>query len=467
LINSSTYEFDVFIRSTGSSFQLTSYQCTFTFNYYNIVNGGSLSFSFIPGSSELGNPPSLSIGINTSNGVRLLTFASMPGSDNIVSTAKRVGHFRLQNTSSFSGGNPNILWNFGGNMATILTDSNFTNITVPSNHISELGIPNKLQIIQVTASAIANITNGPEKTIDGLGYNDSDVNSLWTAIPTPQHLIYDLGYLQMVSLTKFSFCNFNCGRVYQYSIFLSNDQINWTEVVSNVSSGLNEWTENQFTPKQARYVKLLLLSNSENNLATVWETEVWGYSNPTPVELVSFTANVLNNQIHLNWSTASEINNKGFEVHRSKEGINQVIGYVEGKGSSSEVNSYSFTDESELESGRYSYRLKQIDYDGTSEYSDEARVEIVEKVKEYALLQNYPNPFNPITKIRFHLPEEEDVLLTVYNSVGEQVANLVKGRLTSGSHEIEFNAGDFASGVYFYQLNAGNYTDIKKMIVMR
>ena len=466
-INGKVYEFDVFIRGLDNPFELTSYQCSFTFNN-SIVNGGSLTFSYISGTSGIGNSPSIGIGLNTSDGAQELTFASMPGSDNITSTALRVGRFRLQNTNTFSGTNFNILWNFEGNITTILTGSNFTNITVPSNHISEaVGVPVKLQLIQVTASDTASIYNGPEKTIDGLGYSGGDANSIWRAQPNPQYLIYDLGYQQMVSLTRFSFYGFNSGRVYQYSIFLSNDKINWTEVVSNVSSGSNEWTENQFTPQQARYVQLLSISSSENNWATIWEAEIWGYASPTPVELVSFAADVINNEVRLSWSTASETNNKGFEIHRSIDEINTVIGFVGGKGSSSEVNNYNFTDESGLQPGIYSYRLKQIDYDGTSEYSDEVTVEIVEQLKEYTLLQNYPNPFNPVTKIRFHLPEDADVELTVYNSIGEQVTNLVNGRLTSGRHEIEFNAKDFASGIYFYQLNTGNYTDIKKMIVMK
>ena len=326
LIDSNTFEFEVFIKSQGNTFDLTYYQCSFTFNT-SIVDSGSLSFVYIPGTSELTNPPSIGIGLNTSDGNQELTFASMPGSNDITSTVKRVGSFRLQNTNTFNGTNLNILWDFEGNITTILTGSNFSNITVPSNHIAE--------------------------------------------------------------------------------------------------------------------------------------------ESPTPVELVGFTANQSDNQVRLTWSTASEINNKGFEINRSINGNNSVIGFVEGKGSSSEINNYKFTDETELRPGIYSYRLKQIDYDGTSEYSDEVRVEIVEQVKEYTLLQNYPNPFNPVTKIRFHLPEEAEVVLTVYNSIGEQITNLVNERLNSGSHEIEFNAVDFASGVYFYQLDAGNYIDIKKMIVMK
>ena len=466
LVNSKTFEFDVFIRSISDAFLLTSYQCSLTFNN-DIANSGSLSFSYIPGSSKLFNTPYAGIGLNSSDGIQKLTFASMPGIDTINQTAIKVGRFRLRNTNIFNSVDPDINWNFDGHITTILTGSNFSNITIPSDHNAESKTPAKLQVVQVTASGTSSSDNGPEKTVDGKGFSGGDINSIWMASPLPQHLIFDLGYQCTVSFARFSFGNFNDGRVYTYSVFLSNDKVDWTEVVSNATSGFNEWTENQFPANSIRYIKLLITWNNQNYLASVWEAEIWGFASSTPLELVSFTGNVLDNRMELKWTTATEINNKGFEIYRSKDGESRLIGFVEGKGSSSEINDYKFIDETGVKAGTYSYRLKQIDYDGSYEYSEEVTVELVEQVKEYALLQNYPNPFNPVTKIRFQLPEESEVELRVYNSIGEQIAELVKGRLTTGSHEVEFNAGEIASGIYFYQLKTGTYTQIKKMIVMK
>jgi hypothetical protein len=469
IVNSNTYEFDIYIRSVGSSFVLSSYQCALTFNT-DLVNSGSLSFSYVPGTSGLSNPPSVCVGVNSSDGNKELTFASMPGSDNISSTAIRVGRFRLQNTNPLGTANTSLMWNFVGNITTILTGNNFSEITNPLNHSNELINLVKHNVTGVFATGIADPTYGPEKTIDGMGFYDGDPNSRWAVQPMPQWITFDLGYEQRVCLSKLSFFNFQEGRVYQYSILLSNDSENWYEVVSNASSAPAEWTMDVFPTTSARYIRVDFLSSTNNpsSWANLWEAEIWGYITPTPVELVSFTGNVLNNKrVELKWTTATEINNKGFEIHRSSNGEDQVIGYVEGRGSSSEINNYSFIDEKGVKAGTYSYRLKQIDYDGSYEYSKEVKVEIEEQIKEYALLQNYPNPFNPVTKIRIQLPEESEVELRVYNSIGEQVAELVNGRLMRGSHEIEFNAGEVSSGIYFYQLKTGTYSQIKKMIVMK
>jgi len=133
-VNNNTFEFDVFIKSTGSGFTLTSYQCAFTFNAAN--NGGTLSFSYLSGSSQLTNIPSIAVGINQTDGGKELTFASNAGSDNISTTAKKVGRFRLQNSSAYTSTLFEITWNFQGVINTILTGSNFINITNPANHVN-------------------------------------------------------------------------------------------------------------------------------------------------------------------------------------------------------------------------------------------------------------------------------------------------------------------------------------------
>jgi len=184
-----------------------------------------------------------------------------------------------------------------------------------------------------------------------------------------------------------------------------------------------------------------------------------------PVELTSFTASIKENNVTLNWVTATEINNQGFEIERNSGNGFEKIGYVAGYGTSSETHSYSFIDPS-LNEGTYSYRLKQIDYDGTCEYSDVVEVD-VNVPDVFALEQNYPNPFNPSTTISYSVPEIEFVTLKVYDVLGSEVATLINEEKELGSYEVEFNASDLTSGIYFYRLQAGSFVETKKMILFK
>jgi hypothetical protein len=187
---------------------------------------------------------------------------------------------------------------------------------------------------------------------------------------------------------------------------------------------------------------------------------------PIPVELTSFTANVSNNIVTLEWSTATETNNRGFSVERKSEENNFAeIGFVDGKGTTTEITNYSFTD-SKLKSGVYTYRLKQIDFDGTTAYSNEIEVDVAIP-DVFSLEQNYPNPFNPATIIQYSLPVDGSVKLTVFNSLGEKVAELVNEIQKAGVYEVSFNASRFASGVYFYRLESADFVSIKKMMLIK
>ncbi len=189
-----------------------------------------------------------------------------------------------------------------------------------------------------------------------------------------------------------------------------------------------------------------------------------------PVELTSFTASVDQQNVTLNWVTASEINNQGFEVERNSGNGFEKVGYVEGFGTSTEPHRYSFIDAS-LNEGTYSYRLKQLDFDGTFEYFDAIEVEITIP-DVFALKQNYPNPFNPSTKIDFSLAVNSKVSLKVFDVLGQEVATLVNTDLVAGLHNVEFNAVSINSGVYFYRIEATgidgtNFTNVKKMILTK
>jgi hypothetical protein len=185
-----------------------------------------------------------------------------------------------------------------------------------------------------------------------------------------------------------------------------------------------------------------------------------------PVELNSFAATVQGNNITLSWSTATETNNSGFNVERrSNQSDWQAVGFVPGFGTSTEQHSYSFKD-NQLNAGSYTYRLKQIDYDGTYQYSNEVEAEVVKPVG-FSLAQNYPNPFNPSTTINFSIPVNEVVNLTVFNALGEQVTVLMNKELTAGQYTVNFNASGLASGVYILRMKAGNFVEMKKMNLLK
>ncbi len=185
-----------------------------------------------------------------------------------------------------------------------------------------------------------------------------------------------------------------------------------------------------------------------------------------PVELVSFEAASNGTEVNLNWETATETNNKGFEIQKSVGSEFQTIGFVNGKGTTTESQSYSFTEKT-VSSGTYTYRLKQIDFNGSFQYSNEVEVHVLSTVSEYALAQNYPNPFNPTTTINFSVPEAGNVTLSVYNTIGQEVATLVNGVVAAGQHEVTLNAQSLPSGAYFYKLQTGNSTMIKKMLLLK
>ena len=189
-----------------------------------------------------------------------------------------------------------------------------------------------------------------------------------------------------------------------------------------------------------------------------------------PVELTSFTAHASNGNVLLNWSTVTETNNQGFEVQRNSGNGYVGVGFINGFGTTTEVKNYSFVDRN-IEVGNYSYRLKQVDLNGSFDYSNEVNVEILAPA-EFGLAQNYPNPFNPSTKISFGLAVDSKVKINVYNLLGEQVALLLNSDMTAGNHNVTFNAKNLNSGVYFYKLEATgndgqNFTSTMKMILTK
>lgn len=196
-------------------------------------------------------------------------------------------------------------------------------------------------------------------------------------------------------------------------------------------------------------------------------------SQPLPVELSSFVSVINNNNVTLNWSTASELNNSGFDVERAdlnNAGNWSKIANVSGKGTSENVNFYSFTDKN-VNSGKYNYRLKQIDYNGNYEYFNLSNEVNIGVPVNYNLSQNYPNPFNPTTKINYELAFDSKVSLTVFDVSGKEVGSLVNATQPAGYYSVNFNGSSLSSGMYFYKIsvdgNGNNFSAVKKMILVK
>jgi len=194
-----------------------------------------------------------------------------------------------------------------------------------------------------------------------------------------------------------------------------------------------------------------------------------------PVELTSFTAIVKENCVMIAWITATEINNLGFEIQRNTNDVWQTLDFIDGNGTSTERIEYNFEGNFDGVSfkGNIGYRLKQIDYDGTFSYSDIIFLEVDFTPNEFSLSQNYPNPFNPSTTIKYSLAVESKVLLSVYNLIGEKIDEFSNEIQQAGIYNVNWNASDFASGIYYYRLDvnslSGDFSKsfVKKMMLVK
>jgi photosystem II stability/assembly factor-like uncharacterized protein len=204
----------------------------------------------------------------------------------------------------------------------------------------------------------------------------------------------------------------------------------------------------------------------------VYEAYVGMY---VPVELVSFIASVVKNSVVLNWTTSTEKNNRGFEIQRKLKNQDWVnIAFTSGNGTSTEENTYSYTDifNDNSYEGKVLYRLKQVDFDGSFEYSGITNADVNFIPNEIVLHQNFPNPFNPVTNIAFSVPEESQVKLVIYNQLGEEVTLLTNKLYSPGIYSFQWDASSYTSGVYYYSLESKNSNgDVKniskKLLLMK
>ena len=260
-------------------------------------------------------------------------------------------------------------------------------------------------------------------------------------------------------------------------------------LVKTDANGNEEWFKTYggsasdvgFFLRQTNDGGLIMTGHTLSSGAGVHDVWLIKTDNIIPVELISFSVQTDEYDVKLTWSTATETNNSGFEILRSQTSnvkgqmYWEKIGFVEGKGTTVEVHHYSFVDES-LPAGNYQYRLKQIDFDGTFEYSNIIEV-TVDAPAIFSLEQNYPNPFNPTTKIKYEIPGQArnyntQVTLKVYDILGNEVATLVNEQKPAGTYDVEFVVGqdsrpNISSGIYIYQLGAGSFVQTKKMVLLR
>ena len=301
------------------------------------------------------------------------------------------------------------------------------------------------------------------------GYsNEVTIKSLLSIIPAPTNLkaIKDSPDTTVIKLSWNDNSSNELGFVIQRKTGDSasvNSFKNVDTVGSNITS-FRDSTTNDTTKYTYRiYAYNIDTLSAFSNVATI--------TTPLPVELTSFSANSSNNLIVLTWETATEINNAGFSVERSSDNKKfSEITFIKGKGTSTEKSVYSYTDKSAL-SGKYYYRLKQVDFDGTANYSRSIEVDLG-LPKNYSLEQNYPNPFNPSSIIRFSLPLAASVIIKLYNTLGQEVETMLNRDLNAGVHEIVLNGSNLSSGVYFYRLEArgvdgSNYISTKRMILLK
>jgi hypothetical protein len=192
-----------------------------------------------------------------------------------------------------------------------------------------------------------------------------------------------------------------------------------------------------------------------------------------PVELSSFTSAAQGRSVVLNWSTKTEKNSDRFEVERSLATSTDwsTVGSVKAAVLSNSTKNYSYTD-TKLQSGKYQYRLKMVDNDGSFSYSSVEGAEVAVP-KDFTVSQNYPNPFNPTTKIDYQVPVDAKVIMEVYSITGQKVMQLVNQQMSAGYYTVDFGASKLSSGVYIYRLTASdlatghNFSSIKKMMLLK
>ncbi len=480
--NDKAIEFDINIKSTNNNFILTSYQCAFIVNQV-FVNDTSFCFEYIQSTSQLTNPPAFGVGCTNLDGSRIIHFASSAGKDSITSIPLKVGRFRIKKSSSIRVDSLQVNWSFDGIYRTILTGENFQEITIIKNHTNLFFInPTTTLNNFIILKAEDGILNGNVhlKIKDGsinsqVAYFLNSYSTITLSVDLDKtgewyawgRMFFDSEkdlnsfYIQIDGGTKFTFGNSNTFNKWHWE----GSGLKKLSL-GLLTQGLHAITIFGREPSETVMLDQILLSTDETLIASddLLQTT-------TPVELVSFNAtNSENNKIELSWITSTEINNYGFFIERSVDNSYNwsSIGFIKGNGTTTLEQHYFYLDK--ITYTKLFYRIKQIDNDGSFQYSQ--TVEINNAPQYFFLSQNFPNPFNPSTKIKYTIPSIEShhtlsVQLTVYDILGNEIATLLKEEQTAGNYEVNFDASNLSSGTYLYSLTAGNYSQVKKMQLLK
>ncbi|MGE5435759.1 MAG: T9SS type A sorting domain-containing protein [Syntrophothermus sp.] len=472
-ITGRNFNFDVYLESTGANFNLTSWQIIFNFNPA-ILNGGNATFNYVDGSSELVTLTPYNTQYILDNVTPNLASASFIGSDVITTTPVKVGTYKLTNSVDFASLPMMIDFDFIGTQTCEMNIDDVSFI-VPQNYFNYLA-PYKLTLvndIQVSTTEyefdvmLENTTSSFMLSSYALvfKYNQNIANggtlsfsyiANSTTLPAVKpigltaNVVTDGTVLNLVCGSEAG--NLNINTIYKVGRFRISNTVPFGTASGNLDWDFIGAHQSQFNIKSTNFT---VQSNYINNLSNV----------PLPVEIVTFTAKEVDKKVKLNWVTATEEKNFGFDVERkSDNGSWEKIGFLQGAGNSNSLKEYHFTD-AQVNGTQLQYRLKQIDTDGKTHYTNSVEVKLLPTA--FGLTQNYPNPFNPETTIKYQLPVDSKIKLVVYNMIGEEVASLIKGVVPAGYHSVNFNAVGLSSGNYIYRLETPDFVQVKKMIVLK
>lgn len=358
---------------------------------------------------------------------------------------------------AISNSNPLTMFATSGSQVFKSTDGgvNWSNVTsgLPSRTITSVSVhPSDNNTVLLTFSGF-----GTDKV-----YKSTNGGTNWTSIdgPLPDSPVNDLFiYTQHTGHPNTYFVATDIG------VFITDDNgTSWTESITGL-------------PNTVILSLDYSISNSMMRAGTHGRGVYEAYIDfNIPVELVSFNAKQNDYKVILNWSTATETNNSYFEIERKLKNQEwEKIGNVPGAGTTTEPRNYFYEDDFEFKTyaGTVLYRLKQVDFMGTFEYSDVISVDASFVPKNNYISQNYPNPFNPSTTIKYSLKDESRIRINVFNAIGQVITTLVDETEPAGNYEVSWNAGNLASGVYFYSFEVFNsdglniHKEIKKLILMR
>ena len=358
---------------------------------------------------------------------------------------------------AISKSNPAILYATTGSSVFLSTDggATFTNKTsgLPGRTITSVNVhPNDENVALLTFSGF-----GTSKV-----YKTTNMGNSWFSVsgnlpdsPTNDALIYTYDVLNPNTY----FVATDIG------VFLTqNDGTNWVELPNNLPNTVIMHLDYSHSNQMLR---------AGTHGRGVYEAFI---DFTVPVELSSFTAGSSDNTVLLSWSTATETNNLGFEIERKLKNQEWItIGFVNGKGTTTEIQNYDYVDDySQMPyEGTALYRLKQIDYNGDYEYSEQLAVNLTFVPSEYYVSQNYPNPFNPATTIKYSLPIESTVNINIYNSLGQMIEELISETQPKGDYELTWNAQNYSSGIYYYSFEVTSFDgsqshrEMKKIVFLK